>query len=339
MNAAKELNQLIQGYRGTVLLYVAAKLQLADRFTAGGAIGSAGLARDCSVNEDALHRVLRGLAAMEILREEQDGRFALTERGAGLLSSSPDSCGEQALLAGEEYLPSWGALLHTVTTGQTAFDHVFGMSPWQHRSQTPELGAAFDSILFAQTASLSEALLESYDFGGARQIADIGGGQGGFVSAILARQGASEGVLFDLPQVVAQAKVRLGAMPFGNRLQIVEGDFFAGIPAGSDLYVLKSVLHDWNDERCLTILRHCRRAMTSADRLLIIERPLPERAVDDPETIMLDIHMLAVLGGKERSVADYHRLARKAGLEPGELFSTSTTFKIMEFAPTQVHQE
>jgi hypothetical protein len=324
MRTQEKLSELIGGYRSTALLHVAATLGLADLIASG--VSEAGpLARRLSVPEEPLHRLLRGLAALEILREEAPRRFALTELGAAMRGGAAGSFREQAIIAGEEYLAAWGGLLHTVQTSETAFAHVFGMSAWDHRQQNPVLGAAFDAALSGQTAALGRAIAEAYDFSRARVVMDIGGGAGGLLHALLARHPALEGVLFDRPHVVARC------VPFAGRLRTVGGDFFAQVPAGADLYVLKSVLHDWDDAACRTILGHCRRAMQPEDRLLIIERALPQRVTDDPETIMLDVHMLAVPGGRERFPQEYQRLAEEAGLDACGVLVFATSFRILEF--------
>lgn len=321
--AQARFSELLNGYRHTALLYVAARLRLAETISAG-LCDYRELARHLSVHEDALYRVLRGLAAMKILAEESDGRFLLTELGCELLGASG-----QAILAGEEYLPAWGSLLHSVRTGGNAFEHAFGMTAWEHRRQNAELGGIFDAMLFPETALLAYGLAEAYDFSGAREVMDVGGGTGGLLHTLLQLHPHLRGALFDLPHVVERS------VPLLERVRILAGDFFVEVPAGADVYVLKSVLHDWDDAACVRILQNCRRAMMPENRLLIIERALPRRASDDPATIMLDLHMLAVPGGRERFAEEYQRLALQAGLEAmGQFaFAFPSSFRILVFQP------
>jgi hypothetical protein len=332
MKNHERLRQLIDGYRDTALVYVATKLGLPD-LLARGAMSLEELARRLEVDDDRLNRLLRGLAVIGIVNDGPGHTYALTELGSGLCSQSPGGLGAAALIAGEEYAPAWGDLLHSVRSGEVAFEHVFGMTAWAHRAQNPELNRAFQIWLREATASSADSVSRAYDFSDVKVVADIGGGQGGVLRAILAGYPGVSGVLVDLPHVIAQAGPLFEEAGLSGRYQLKAADFFNDVPGGADLYLLKSVLHDWNDEQCLTILRTCRKAMQSGTRLLIVERVLPERAIDSPSTIMLDLHMMAVLGGRERSLADYRRLAAAAGLELRDSLPTDTGFRLMEYLP------
>jgi hypothetical protein len=333
MDYPQRLRHLLDGYRHTTLLYATAKLGLPDLLLSGPQPLSQ-LAQRLSLNENLLERLLRGLIVLGIVHEESDRRFSVTELGAELRSQAPSSLREAAIIAGEEYLPAWGCLLHTLRTGETAFEHVFGMSPWEHRRQNPELGHAFNTWLRNETASTAEAILQAGDFTGARVVADLGGGQGGLLFAILRAHPHLHGILFDLPHVVDQAGPTLQEAGIGDRCRTQGGDFFAAIPVAADVYLLKSVLHDWEDESCRLILHHCRKAMPPGARLLLIERLLPDHPEDDPAVIMLDLHMLAVLGGRERSAAQYRMLAEETGFRLHQLLPMKTGHHIMEFRPT-----
>lgn len=332
MKNHERLRQLIDGYRDTALIHAAVKLGVPD-LLGDGPLPLGELARRLEVDEDRLNRLLRGLAVIGIVQDEPGRAYALTELGTGLCSKSAGGLGAAALIAGEEYAPAWSELLHSVRSGEVAFEHVFGMSAWAHREQNPELNRAFQTWLREATASSADAVAKAYDFSAVQVIADVGGGQGGVLRAILARHPGVEGVLADLPRVIEQARPLFEAAGLAGRYRVNAADFFNEVPGGADLYLLKSVLHDWNDEQCGAILRTCRKAMSPRARLLIVERVLPERAADASATIMLDLHMMAVLGGRERSLEDFRRLAISAGLELRDSLPTDAGFQLMECFP------
>jgi 5,5'-dehydrodivanillate O-demethylase oxygenase subunit len=307
-----DLGQMIQGYRSTALVYIVAKLGVADAL-AGGPRRAEDLARDVGAHADSLARILRALAAHGLF-EERGGRFALTAAGERLRSGVPGSMRGAALLAGEEYLPAWRGLLHTALTGETAFDHVFQMSAWEHRRSSPELNAAFNEMIASGAAWCAERAAAGYDFSRFRRVADVGGGTGAFLGNLLRREAALRGTLLDQPHVVEAAPAVLAGLGVTDRCDIVPGDFFSAVPEGADAYLLKNVLHDWDDERAAEILRVCRRGMRADARLLVVESVLPAEASGAPGSILSDIHMLAVDGGRERDEAGYRGLLERAGL-------------------------
>lgn len=328
MNPPSTLSDLISGYRSTTLIVTAVRLGLPDALQKAPATASQ-LAEMLKAKPDPLHRLLRGLAVLGLVHEDDGGLFSVTEAGSGLCSDAPDSLHGLALLTGEEYLPAWQALEHSIRTGGPAFSHVFGMDAWEHRRRQPVLREAFDTMLRAQTAALARSILDAWDFCEVREAADIGGGHGGLLSEVLAAHPHLRGVLFDLEEVIAEAGSQMDSVT--PRLRLVSGDFFQEVVSGPDLYLLKSVLHDWNDTACLRILQVCRAAMAPGARLLVIERALPDRAVDDPGTVFLDLHMLAMLGGRERTAAEYQSLAAHAGLAPGRQIDIPSGFILLEF--------
>ncbi len=330
MENRQRLRQMIDGYRQTALIFAACKLGLPD-LLATGPVGVSDLADRLAVNADALHRLLRGLEVLGIVRAEAGGTHALTELGVGLVSGAPGASAPAPLVAGEEYAPAWGALLHSVRTGEAAFDQVFGMDAWEHRQRHPEVGRAFQDWLREATDATIAGIVRACDFTDARVVADVGGGQGGLLAAILREHGHLSGLLIDQAQVVGQAGPALAAAGLGARCRLLAADFFEELPGGADLYLLKSILHDWDDARSVDILRTVRRALSPGARVLIIERPLPERACDAPATVMQDLHMLAVLGGRERAAGHYRELAAAAGLRWRRDLATDAGFVVMEF--------
>lgn len=327
------LRQLIDGYRQTALIHAAVKLGIPDALAAGP-LDAAALGTRLALDSGRLERLLRGLCLIGIVSETgPTGAWILTELGAGLCTGAPGALGEAALLAGGEYAAAWNALPFAVRSGETAFDHVFGMNAWEHRRQNPALGRAFQSWLHQATAGSAGAIVRALEFGDARTVADIGGGQGGLLRAVLEKHSHMTGLLVDLPHVVEAAAAGFAATDTmaGGRCRFVGADFFSAVPEGADVYLLKSVLHDWSDDLCIKILVNCRRAMEPASRLIIVERLLPERTADDPFVVMQDLHMLAVLGGKERSAEEFKQLAAAAGLAWRRGTPTDAGLWLLEF--------
>jgi trans-aconitate methyltransferase len=327
MEALESLRALIGGHRSTALIYVAAKLRLADLLARKPA-SSHELAEQLQVSADALHRILRGLVAVGLLREAND-TFALTAIGECLRIDVTGSLYEYAILTGVEYAPAWAALLCSVQSRGVPFEKIFGMNVWEHRERNPELGRLFQQSLAEQTRSLAHALLRIYDFSTVGTIVDIGGGTGELLRCILDRNPQAKGILFELPQVLENA-----ANDPPNRFRAEAGDFFQRIPAGADIFLLKSVLHDWDDARCCQILQCCREAMKQTSRLLVIERQNPQQAADEAATVMMDLHMMAVQGGRERTEAELDKLARSCGLVAVQARKIDEGFWFMEFAPS-----
>ncbi len=327
--AGPDLQGLLNGYRSTALIYAAAKLKLPDALAAGPRT-SAELAQNLNVHAPSLHRLLRGLVALGLCTEEAGGSFRLTPPGARLQSTNGRSEYSLAILNGEEYARAWNDLLHSIRTGETAFDHAFGQSPWEHRRTTPGLNACFNTWLKNGAADAGGSLLNAHDFSAYRCIADLGGGNGTLLGALLQAHPAARGILFDQPHVVATARPLLEAGGVAARCELVEGSFFERIPAGADVYILKSILHDWDDEKSLTILRHCHATLKTGQPLLVLEKILPELAATAPTMIMNDLHMLAVTGGLERTAEAYEKLFRRAGFRLKQIIPLRTGHSLLE---------
>ena len=327
---AMQLNALIDGYQYGALIYVAAKLNLADTISSG-TTDSISLAKNLGVAHSPLLRVMRALVAMGFCHEDSDGRFELDEIGC-LLLDGPQTLKHKAILAMEQYWSVWSNLLYSVTTGNTAFEHVHGMGPWAYRGRHPEAGTCFNMCLSGETERAAAAIVAAMDVTDISTVADIAGGEGALISSILQAHPRLHGILFDRPGVAHEAKARLAHAGLAQRCDIISGDIFKHIPIKADTYTLKSVLHDWNDEQCDTILKNCRSAMPSGSKLLIIERLLPGRGGDNA-AIMLDIHMLLVTGGCERTLEEFTALTRKAGLSLQYCKTTDAGFAIMQCIP------
>jgi len=329
-NQPRGLRPLLEGYRATALLFVAAKLKIPDHI-ARGLRTSRELSAKLSAHEPSMHRLLRGLAALGLCQELRDGSFQLTPLGERLRSDSPGSEYSEAILNGEEYAAAWTHLSHSVMTGETAFDYLFAESAWEHRQKNPEISERFNLWLERGATAAGEALADAYDFSRHQRIADIGGGQGALLVSVLRRYPSLKGILFDQAHVAAAARTRLESTDLTSRCQIIEGDFFASIPMDADVLILKSVLHDWDDAKCAQILQNCRQSLKPGQALLVLEKIMPPRASERPSTIMSDLHMLAVTGGKERTEMEYRTLLKAANFEWKKNAPLRTGHTVMEF--------
>ena len=324
------LRQMIGGCLVTQLIYVVAKIGIADRL-AGGPRTADQLAPATAVHPQGLYRVLRALASLGVFTEDAQARFSLTEVAGPLRSDAPDSLHAFALLWGEVLWPTCGALLHSVRTGQPAFEHLHGMGVFEYLHQHPQSAEIFDRAMTNLTRRLAPAVVAAYDFGSFGTLVDVGGGQGTLLSAALRAHPKLKGVLYDRAEVLASARRTLAGEGVLERCELVRGDFFASVPEGGDAYLLKDILHDWEDARAVAILKNCARAMKPDSRLLVVERSLPEQNVPGPAKLV-DITMLAVTGGRERSEEEYAELFRKAGLRLTRAVATASEMQLFEGA-------
>jgi hypothetical protein len=321
------LQQLVNGYGAAQAIHVAAVLGIADRLAAGPKTANE-LADAAGAHPDSLYRLLRALASIGVLEERDERRFALAELGQGLRSDAPRSLsGWAAFIGRPPFWESWGALLHSVRTGENAFRHVHGQSVWEYRAARPEEQAVFDGAMASMTGAANAAILDAYDFGQFRTVVDVGGGNGTLLGAILERHGAVRGLLFDQPHVATGAEETLA--PFADRCRTVGGSFFDSVPTGGDAYVLKAIIHDWEDHEAIAILSVCREAMAPGAAAVIIERDLgPPNA--DPDAKFSDLNMLVNPGGRERTYDEYRRLCDQAGLRLAGSTPTASGWAVFE---------
>jgi hypothetical protein len=307
------LARLMDGYLTTQLLYVAAKLGVADAL-ADGPRTVEEIADAVGADAPLLRRVLRGLALDDVLAE-RDGRFALTPLGECLREGVAGSLRGPVIVRGELYYEAAAGVLQTVREGGVAFEHVHGEPFFDHLAREPEVEAAFQASMAGRAAQEAGDVVAAYDFADVRRLVDVGGGQGVLLAAILRSAPQLRAVLVDRPMVIERARAWLAQEQLGERCELVPGDFFASVPDGGDAYLLSRVIHDWDDEDARRILITCAAAMTGASRLLLVEAIVPERAQDRPEAIRMDLHMLMLLGARERTEAEFRRLLGGAGLE------------------------
>ena len=317
-HAGERLRQLINGYQVTQAIYVAVTLGVPDMLTDGPRDVDE-LAAATHTDPGSLYRLLRALTAVGIFGETPDGdrrRFGLTELGRLLRSDVPGSLGGWAAFVARPYhWDSWGDLLHTVRTGEAAFSaHHEGESIWTWRERHPDESRIFDRAMSAIAGVVASRLVDAYDFERFSSIADLGGGDGTLLAAVLHRYPGARGVLFDLAHVIAGATSKLDAAGVADRCQLVAGSFFEHVPPGCDAYVLKSILHDWDDASCVLILQRVRDACEPETALLIVERVVDD-ADPSPIAAMSDLNMMVNTGGKERTTSEWRALLEAGGFQ------------------------
>lgn len=322
------MNRLVSAYRQSQCLRVAVELKIPERLAAGPRT-AAELAAVCGAHERSLRRLLRALVAMDVLAEDQSGRFGLTTLGEQLRE---DLLGPAARLFNSPlYWKAWLNLEHSVRTGERAFDFVFGMRDWDYYTAHPEDGAQFDAAMAANTGPVSRAVVAALDFSPYTVVADIGGGDGTLLGEILRRHPQSRGVLFDLPHVVERAKARLRDAGVADRVEFVGGSFMDSVPSGADAYVMKTIIHDWEDAHAATILERCRNAAQRGAHLFLIERVLPEHVEPQHlEIVLMDLNMMVNNGGCERSADEYCALLHAAGFRLVRIVETSAGPCVLE---------
>jgi hypothetical protein len=327
------LRRMVLGYRVSRAIHVAAVLGIAD-LLADGPWGVDDLAAETGTHGPSLYRLLRLLASEGIFTEVAPRRFGLTPLAELLRADVPGSQHALAVWDGTACVwDAWGNVLHALRTGQSAFEHTFGQPHFAYLAEHPDKAAAFDAYMVEQTSRASRAILDAYDFSGLSTIVDVGGGRGALLAAILSAYPAANGILFDQPAVVAEASALLAQAGVADRCQVVGGDFFVAVPDGGDVYLLRLVLHDWDDERCVAILRTCRRAMAPEARLLVVEPLLPPG--DEPSYGKYqDIQMLVMLpGGRERTEDEHRALLDAAGFRLTRVVPIASELSVVEATP------
>jgi hypothetical protein len=322
---------MMTGYWVSRAIYVAAKLGIADLLVEGPRSAEE-LAAATQTHAGALYRVLRALASVGIFSEVVPSRFALTPLAELLRSDTSDSMRALAIMYAEEQSRAWDDVLYSVRTGQPAFEHAFGMPYFEYFATHPEASQVFNEAMVGWTSQVVEAVVAAYDFSPFGAVADVGGGHGALLAAILTATPTARGTLFDLPHVVEGAAPFLTAAGVAERCTLVGGDFFGEIPSGADAYLLAQILHDWDDEHSVAILRQVRQAMPDHGKLLVVELTLPEG--DAPAFgKWMDLHMLVLLNGRERTVGQYTELFHAAGLKLARTIPTRTGQSIVEAIP------
>jgi hypothetical protein len=276
---------------------------------------------------------MRALTSAGIFKRENDDRFALTPLSETLVTGVPGSVRWFIISElGQEHYPAWGNLLHSVKTGEIAFDNFFGMDIWKYFAQNPEDAAVFNDSMSGMTAAANEAITSVYDFSQFGKVIDIGGGHGGLITSILQKNPQTKGVLFDAPVVIEGARPKLESAGVADRCETVPGDFFQAVPAGGDAYVMKWIIHDWEDEKAIRILKNCREHMQQNNRLIVVDCVVPEN--DEPDfSKTFDLNMMVMTGGKERTAAEFRELLAAAGFKLLRVIPTNVPTCIVEAQP------
>jgi len=320
---------LITGYWVSQAIGVVALLGVADHLAAGPR-PSDELARLVGADPQALYRVLRLLASIGVFAEATPGSFRLTPLGETLRSDAPGSVRNFAITetAPGHWLP-WGRLHESVRSGQPMAHEALGMELFDWYAQNPGEAGFFNAAMGNLSALAAGELVQVYDFSAVRTVADVGGAHGVLLAAVLRANPAARGILFDLPHVIATARDVIAAEGLADRCELVSGDFFAAVPDGADLHLLKQIVHDWDDERATRLLSNCHRALTSGGKLLLVEMVVPADNRPSPAQAM-DLNMLVILGGRERTEAEYRRLLADAGFRLERVIPTHSPFSVIE---------
>jgi 2-polyprenyl-3-methyl-5-hydroxy-6-metoxy-1,4-benzoquinol methylase len=324
------LLQMILGYWVSQSIYVVARLGIADHLSSG-AKSYTDLAATTSANADALYRLLRATASVGIFAEVAPGMFAMTPIASLLQSNVPGSLRDVSIMMGDrEHYNSWGNVLHAVQTGESGFEHLFGTNIFEYYTQNPEPAVIFDRAMTSFSSIENAAVSTEYDFSSIGSVVDVAGGQGSLLLSILQAHSDMKGILFDMPDVIERAKSHMIDNGVSNRCQLIAGNFFESVPAGADAYILKHIIHDWDDERAIAILKQCHQAMADNGRVLVVELVIPTG--NDPFVgKMLDVNMLVMCpGGKERTAEEYRTLFAAAGFNLTRIVPTHGMVSVVE---------
>lgn len=311
----------------TQALSAAVRLGIADALSAGPLTADE-VANRVGTDPRATYRLMRALASHSVLKLRRDGRFALTRTGRALVSDNPAGVGPMLAFIGHPaHREHWSNLEHSVRTGETAVSKVRGMSFFSYTDTDPELARVFNDAMTGASAMAIESAVPAYDFSASKLIVDVGGGHGALLAAVLRQTPDARGVLFDLPQVVAGARATVADV--ASRCDLHGGSFFESVPAGGDTYLLKTVIHDWDDEQSLAILRNVRAAIAPGGKVLLFEMVLPEGAPAHLG-LVLDLEMLVAAGGQERTRREYSELLSQTGFELQRVIPTTSPLAIIE---------
>jgi len=324
----EQISRMLTGYWVSQALYVAAKLRIADSLAVGPKSADE-LAKASGTQGRSLYRLLRALASLGIFAEEGDRRFALTPLGECLRSDLPGSQWAMAIMVGEEHYQAWGDLLGSVRTGEIAFDKIYGKPVFDYLAERPEQARIFDDAMTGVHGHETSAVLESYDFSAIGVLADIGGGNGTTLCGILKRFPKMTGILFDLDNVVERAKAEVEAAGLSQRCRLVGGNFFESVPGGVDAYLLRHIIHDWDDVKATAILKNIHEKMEGDAKLLVVETVIPPG--NEPSFAkLLDLAMLVIPGGLERTEEEYRQLYDNAGFRLSGVVPTRAEVSVIE---------
>jgi hypothetical protein len=322
-----KLSRLLNGYWQTQAIYVAAKLGIADLLQDGPQTPD-DLARATGSHPPSLYRLLRALASLGVFAEDDSGRFGLTPMAECLRTGVPGSKRATAVMLGEEHYATWGALLTGVQTGENAFEKDFGMPFFEFLAQNPDKGQVFDEAMTSVHGRETEPMIDAYDFSAIKTLADVGGGNGSLLSAVLNRNPDLQGMLFDLPGVIERSRERIDAAGLTDRCRLLAGSFFEEVPAGADAYMLRHIIHDWDDEKATRILQNIVAVLPENGRVLVLDSVIPPG--NEPFAGKhMDLTMMLIPGGQERTEVEFRQLFSAAGLTLEKIVPTATEVSVI----------
>jgi hypothetical protein len=321
----QQMSRLLTGYWISQAIYVAAKLGVGDLLK-DGPRSSDDLASATQTHPRSLYRLLRGLATVGVFAEHDGHSFSLTPLGE-CLRSVLGSQRALALMIGEEHYHAFAELLYSVQTGKTAFDKVYGLPVFDFLTKHPEKAKIFDEAMVGVHGRETAAMLDAYDFSEIGVLADIGGGNGSVLTSVLKNYPQMKGMLFDLPGVAERAKTNIQATGLADRCQVVGGSFFESVPKGADAYMMRHIIHDWDDEKSVIILKNIHKAMAKDGRLLVVESVIGNESSFGK---LLDLAMLVIPGGAERTEEEYRRLYERAGFRLTRIVATKAEVSVIE---------
>jgi hypothetical protein len=324
------LAQMSMGFIVSQAISVAAKLYVADHLK-DGAKTVAELAELTQTHEPSLYRLMRGLTSVGIFQRDAEGRYTNSPLSEFLRSDHPESFRSAAhMICDREHWRAHGNMLHSVKTGETAFDYTFGQPIFPYYAQNPAPAEIFDNAMTDFSKSIANAVAATYNFSEAETIADIAGGHGLLLATVLKTNPRAKGVLFDQPQVIAGANNVLQREGVADRVETVSGDFFSSIPVKADIYLMKFIIHDWNDEQSIEILQNLAKSAPKGATVLLVESVVEEDDSVPSMSKVMDLNMLAMTGGKERTEKEYAALFEKTGFKLTRVIPTPSPMQIVE---------
>lgn len=328
----KSLYSLLNSHVMSRLIYAVAKTGIPDLLK-DNQLDYKELAERANVYPRSLYRVMRTLSSVNVFSEMEDGVFRLSDIGQLLRTDIPESQHALAVLMWEPWWrQGWDDLFYSLQTGKVAFDHIHGRGLFEYLKQNPEAAELFNKAMTSFTVQETKAILDAYDFSGFKKVVDIGGGQGKLLASLLKKYPSMNGVLLDLPMALDSAKRLIDQEDLSERCELVSGDFFKSFSLSGDVYILKSVIHDWSDEHAISILKNCWGSINKESRLLIIERIIPPGNKPSPAKIM-DIVALVNLGGQERTLSEYEGLLKSSSFKLNRVINTNSAMSIIEGIP------
>jgi hypothetical protein len=327
--AAQQIIQLATGYIASTATYLAVKLRIADRLAASPKT-AADLAKEASVNEDALYRVMRTLTSLGVFEETTPRTFANNLPSSMLRSEVQGSMYDMALWMSDPFhFQVYADALYSVETGKPAVEKTFGMPIFEYFPKNPQESEIFNNAMTMFSGMVIPAVLEAYDFSSIGTLVDVAGGHGRVLTSILEKYPSMRGVLFDLEHVIAGARPAIDRLGLTNRCHTATGDFFKAVPPGGDAYIMKHIIHDWNDAEAIAILKNIRTAMNPGGRVILLESVIAPGSQPDFGKI-IDLEMLLMPGGRERTEQEFRDLFERAGFTLTRIVPTKSPLSVVE---------